>query len=245
VTSVLAVGSGWGAAELELRGRQGWRADALPFPAGDASRLLTAVRTDDHRTLDELGAATPVPPVSDRWRRLLEARPGHWWTRLALGVAADVTGDPDRAEWHYRESAAARPTAGALLGLARAALRRGELDVALGHLDRAVAAAPTSRAVVTELLEVLLDAGRHDQMLSVLESLPGPLRRHGRTRLLEALARARSGDVPGARAIVDDLVVEDLAEGERALDELWEEISPGQPLPARLDFRMDHQPEEA
>jgi hypothetical protein len=57
--------------------------------------------------------------------------------------------------------------------------------------------------------------------------------------LLEATAAAESGDLPRARNILRaGLVVDDLREGERALDHLWQSVFPGAPLPYAYDFRM-------
>jgi hypothetical protein len=37
---------------------------------------------------------------------------------------------------------------------------------------------------------------------------------------------------------MDSLVVEDLAEGDTVLGEVWDALHPGTQLPAHLDFRM-------
>jgi hypothetical protein len=37
---------------------------------------------------------------------------------------------------------------------------------------------------------------------------------------------------------MDSLVVEDLAEGDTVLGEVWDGLHPGAPVPAHLDFRM-------
>jgi hypothetical protein len=62
----------------------------------------------------------------------------------------------------------------------------------------------------------------------------------GRFRMLEAQAAAASSDRGRARAIVDaGVVVDDLRQGETALQSLWESPYPGVPLPSRYDFRMN------
>jgi len=47
-----------------------------------------------------------------------------------------------------------------------------------------------------------------------------------------------AGSRTEAAAILDDLTVEDLAEGERVLGDLWQALHPGTPIPRHLDFRM-------
>jgi hypothetical protein len=64
------------------------------------------------------------------------------------------------------------------------------------------------------------------------------MRAHGRTRLLEARAWLAEDAPDRASGIMQSLVVEDLAEGETVLTEVWEMLHPGAALPAHLDFRM-------
>lgn len=236
----LATGSGWGAAEVLLRGGK-WEHDVpLPFPAvPDESRAAVAVlRGEDPATLDRAGQDLPVPPVSDRWFAVLRERAPHWWVDAALGVNHQLRGQLDEAEQAYRRSSAARPTAVAERGLALVARARGDHRGAVHHYARARRLDPGSRALATEQLELLLDLDRATDCLAVEARLPDGVRRHGRTRLLRARALASAGMTADAAAVVDDLVVEDLPEGARDLDRLWEQVHPDRPLPPRLDFRM-------
>ncbi|MFI2707713.1 hypothetical protein ACH5WX_09215, partial [Nocardioides sp. CER28] len=96
-----------------------------------------------------------------------------------------------------------------------------------------------------EAMQALLDAGRPDEALELLDVVPEPARRHGRVRLLELRAALGAGDLERAGPILDsDLVVDDLREGEDSLADLWAGYHRARgtadppPLPARLDFRM-------
>jgi hypothetical protein len=89
-----------------------------------------------------------------------------------------------------------------------------------------------------EHLERLLAAGRPGDCLDVIADVGPAMRAHGRTRLLEARALLARGEREGAATIMESLVVEDLAEGDTVLGEVWDSLHPGAPLPAHLDFRM-------
>jgi hypothetical protein len=89
-----------------------------------------------------------------------------------------------------------------------------------------------------EHLERLLAAGRPGDCLDTIVDLDPALREHGRTRLLEAQAWLGVGEGDRAAGIMQSLVVEDLAEGDTVLGEVWDALQPGAALPAHLDFRM-------
>lgn len=230
----LATGSGWGRAESELRG--GWTQPGLPFPEVDdaSAAALGLLRTGVPEQAEELA----VPPVSERWREVVDAAPAHWWTDLARGLHRELGGRPEEAAEAYERSSTARPTATAAHRLAMLALQGGDVEAGTRHLRRARELDPDDRCVATTLLALLLDEGRAQEAIETEEQLPDVLRAHGRTRLLRARALALVGRRPEARALMDDLVVPDLAEGSRDLDETWALVSPEEPLPAALDFRM-------
>src|SRR5262249_43059612 len=97
---------------------------------------------------------------------------------------------------------------------------------------------PDCRGLAVEQLARLLAAGRAGECLDVIAALPPALRDHGRTRLVEASALLAEGERDPAEEILGSLVVEDLAEGETVLGEVWDALHPGAALPAHLDFRM-------
>ncbi|QZY28587.1 DUF5107 domain-containing protein [Nocardioides coralli] len=237
---VLAHGSGWGHAEVLLRGGDWQHRAALPFAeVDDTSAVAVAVLRDEpDERLDALAPARTVPPVSDRWLAVLRARPAHWWVDLAIAVNEHLRGRLDEAEERYRRSAALRPTAVAERGQAQVALAQGRTEAAVEHYTTARRLDPEARTPATEQLELLLDLGRPEDCLEVVEELPDGVRHHGRTRLLRARALADLGRSADAAAIMDDLEVPDLAEGARDLDELWARVRPDQPVPPHLDFRM-------
>lgn len=236
-TEVLHEGSGSGAAEIALRaGEARLPGAALPFPA----RALT-----DPAEVPGSG----LPGVSDRWREhyadpRLDREP---WVRFARGTNAHVRGDLVTAEQEYTaavglaEAAGDTAPLGAVRGLALLAAGRGEHQRAREQYAAALALAPDDRLLRGEAITQLLDAGEPGAALDVIEKAPDAVVGHGRTRLLHAHALLALGERARAAELLDDLEIPDLAEGGRELDELWSRIHPDDPLPARLDFRM--QPE--
>jgi hypothetical protein len=176
----------------------------------------------------------PVPPVSDRWRAVLEEAPDSAWVHLARAVNAHVRGERERAAEQYAASLAADENAWALRGLALLADDHRANDL----YARARELRPGCRGLATEHLERLVAAGRSAACLDAIAALDPAIRRHGRTRLLEARALLAEGERERAGRIIESLVVEDLAEGDTVLDEVWNALNPGVALPAHLDFRM-------
>ena len=236
IAQPLSAGSGWGHVELRLRaGPDAVPPRALPFPQIDDDSVPARHLLDsDAEALATSAHRLPVPPVSDRWRAVLEDAPDSEWVHLARAVNAHVRGETGRAVEQYDASLRAGESPWALRGLALLA----DDDLACDLYARARQLRPDCRGLAVEHLERLLAAGRPDDCLAVIADLEPTLRAHGRTRLLEARARLAQGEHEPAAAIMESLVVEDLAEGDTVLGEVWEALHPGAPLPAHLDFRM-------
>ena len=224
----MATGSGWGQVELALRDAKA--PAGVEFPeVDDDSRLGAAVLAGED--IDQ----PLLPLVSARWRAAIAAAPRGWWRSYALGAVAHVDGNPADAASHYRDSITIRPTTVALRGLAMLT----EDPVAAGRLyAQARELDPHSRGLLTEQVLQLLEAGRATDALDVIDAAEPALRAHGRTRLLRARALHALGRDDDAAALLADLEVPDLAEGDRMIGDLWRAVCPGRPLPAHLDFSM-------
>ena len=239
-------GSGWGRAELALRSAD--QPTGTPFPEveDDSQALAQLVRTGDQTGLHAMPVDRATPPViSDRWVARLEealadsdAATG-WWAPYAVATARHVRGDREGAHTAYRQSMDRHPTAGALRGLALLADGAAER---VQLLRQALTLAPGDRRLAVELLTSLLDAGEPAEVVATVRDLPDALRGLGRIQLLLAQALALSGDDDAALAILTDLEVPDLAEGDQALSDLWARLCPGEVVPAGLDFRMSVTP---
>jgi len=238
VAEQLSTGSGWGHVELRLRALpDDVPPQALPFPpVDDDSVPALHLLNGDTEELAASAHRLPVPPVSDRWRVVLEAAPDSEWVHLARAVNAHVRGELGRAAEQYDASLGVGESAWSLRGLALLS----EDDRACDLYARARRLRPDCRGLAVEQLERLLAAGRARDCLDVIAALDPTLREHGRTRLLEARARIAEGEPDGASRIMESLVVEDLAEGDAVLGEVWDALHPGEPLPPHLDFRMAH-----
>ncbi|HEY9497126.1 MAG TPA: hypothetical protein VIR15_19895, partial [Intrasporangium sp.] len=237
-------GSGWGRAELALRGATA-QLPGTPFPeVGDESLpLLRLVELDDPTALDRMDPQRPaLPLVSDRWAaRLSDAveRGAGWWAYYALGTTRHLRGDLDGAQAAYRRSAELHPTAVTLRGEALLAADAMERDALY---RRACSLAPDDRRLAVERLISLRDAGRPGDIVAAVAALPVAVRDHGRTQMLLAEALSALGQDVAALEVLKGLEVPDLAEGDRTLSDLWQRLRPGEPVPRHLDFRMSPGP---
>ncbi|NNM45723.1 DUF5107 domain-containing protein [Knoellia koreensis] len=233
-------GSGWGRVELALRGIDA--PHGLVFPeVDDDSRLLAPLaETTDPTGLQAISPERPVlPVVSDRWfARLADTTTngdGAWWVEYALATNHHLRDDRPAAHAAYTRSVDLQPSAVALRGLAVLtddAAQRADLYA------RARELAPDDRRLAVEALADLQAAGRHEDVVHLVAELPRAIREHGRTRMMLAESLAALGRADEALVILADLEVPDLAEGDRALAEVWERLRPDEPVPNRLDFRM-------
>ncbi|MFC7488594.1 DUF5107 domain-containing protein [Knoellia sp. CPCC 206453] len=240
-TELVHTGSGWGRAELALRGAAGPTGTPFPEVDDESMPLLRFAQEGDSVALEHISGHRPTLPVtSDRWLARLTAAAvadsgAGWWAHYALGTARHVRGDTEGAHTAYRQSIELAPTAVALRGLA---LLTADATERADLYRRALALAPDDRRLAVELLTDLLDSGRADQVVATVAALPDPVRTHGRSQMLLAEALAMAGANAAALTILEDIEVPDLAEGDQTLSQLWERLCPGEPVPAHLDFRM-------
>lgn len=221
-------GSGWGHVELALRGQPA--PSGVTFPEiDDDSRLAALLLAGDQ--VDE----PLLPLISARWQEVIERSPEGWWRSYALGVLDHLAGAAETAREHYLDSVDQRESAVALRGLA---VLTEDVDEAALFYQRATRLDPATRGLLTEHVSLLLSADRPADALQVIEAATPTLRDHGRTRLLSARALHALGRDADATAQLTDLEVPDLAEGDRAIGDLWRQVCPDRPVPAHLDFSM-------
>ncbi|WP_169333355.1 DUF5107 domain-containing protein [Demetria terragena] len=232
----LALGSGWGHVELALRSTSS--PDGMTFPevADDSLEMLPLVRGGQ---VVAQPSSAPLPGVSPRWRRAIAeaaARPdATWWAFYARAVLAHLDGEHDAARADYEGSVQREASAAALRGLAQLS---SDIDLVDRMLAQAHEIAPHERRLVTERLSRLLEAGRPQRVLDVLDEVPDDIRQHGRTQLLAAQALADLGETSRALDILRALEVPDLAEGDKTMALLWQRLCPTEPVPEHLDYRM-------
>jgi hypothetical protein len=264
-------GSGW--ARLEARRRRA---------AGESAADLDG-RPFDDASLGELqapwlallqdGALPDVDPeveptsymAQPEWRLLLEeavaaGRGDHWYSWYQLGVLRYAGGDYEGAGDAWTTSLKRRDTAWARRNLAVLAREEGHLADAAAEYEEAVRLRPDLLPLVYECGQCFLEAEEAGPWLKLFDSLPAETRQAGRIRLLEGRAGLAVRDYERVGALLQEqLVIDDLREGERSLSTLWveyheqrladaagtdvddairERVKSEHPVPAHLDFRM-------
>jgi hypothetical protein len=239
---MLSNGSGWGALEEARRAARGQPplgTNGTPFPAECLHELqapwIALLRTGELPDTDQ-----PISPILGQdWAQRLRLAPTTWQSELLLAYLARAAGDDADARRHCTHSMELRATFWALRLLAAILADEGQLAPAAEQHLAAHELAPGLLPLALEAGYALIAAGRPNDALRIVDSMPAEERGGGRVRLLEATAAAADGDTSRARRILESgLVVNDTREGDDALDQLWHTSFPGEPLPHAYDFRM-------
>ena len=227
-------GSPWGAVERQRRDADGEDPAVPPsmdFGADADGPWLPWQALLRNGELPYRPPAEPPGPwvTHPAWRkRLADAaaagRGDHWLTWLHLGVMAYRAGETDAAAEAWRTSLAREPSAWACRNLAVLAMQQGQPDRAAELYLRAVELKADVPALQVECGRALLEARRFDDLADWLAGVPEEIRRAGRIRLLSAWATCHRGDLDAAEALLDELRLDDIREGETAPSDLWFEI---------------------
>jgi hypothetical protein len=230
-------GSGWGALEAARRVHGG-----LPWIDETGTPFALHTITESQRPWLELldGAAFPGSRSYVRgvdWEELLTAQPLSAETIAQLAVMAHARGASAEARELYSRSIELAPSAIAHRGLAMLLLADGDDSAGLAQYHCACACDPDAVPLLIEAATAALRCGAASLALELMERAPVP--RGGRLLLLEAQARALTGDSLGAAAILrSGIEVADLREGENAMAALWVTVCPGEPVPSEYQFSM-------
>lgn len=206
--------------------------------------------------------------VQEEWREILEAavkegRGDHWLSWLHLGVMRYHAGDDEAARAAWETSIEHQPSSWALRNMAVQASHRGDSPEAAELWLQAYRLAPGLTPLAVECTKALLDAGRAEEVDTLLQTAPAEVLAHGRLRVYQAQAAYELGDFDKAEAILKGSIeLADLREGEVLLSDLWYAIQEQRvaaaeglgvdeelkkrvrkeyPLPEHLDFRMSAQ----
>jgi hypothetical protein len=227
-------GSGWGALERLRRERAGekpFASAALVFPDETLGQ-----EQSPWRTLLETGELPSRKPTEDpgslmvqpEWRELLERavrehRGGHWLWWYHLGVMRYRAGDVAGAREAYQRSLRDQPSAWAQRDLAVLARDEGDMQRAANQWVAASRLAPHVLPLTIEAARALLAADRAQELLTFTDSLPPPVRSHGRIRLLRAMASLALDDLDAvARYFAEgDVDIANIREKETSLSDLW------------------------
>ncbi len=108
-TELVHTGSGWGRAELALRGITGPTGTPFPEVDDESMPLLRFAQDANSAALEHISVDQPTLPVtSDLWLARLSAAvvadpEAGWWAHYALGTARHVRGDTEGAHTAYRQ----------------------------------------------------------------------------------------------------------------------------------------------
>ncbi|MGA4506379.1 DUF5107 domain-containing protein [Propionibacteriaceae bacterium G1746] len=250
------------------KANNGWGALAVAvgdLPADAATPFLPGSMDAEQRAWADL-ASTGVVDASladsvqtgAGWAARLEATAAGPVRDLLLGYAQLAARQPAaaRESWQAAVDTAGEAGAGstvAALALRALAVTAGDQNEAADLLTRlfsssdgATLTRPGGAAgdeLLVEWLTALHRVGRHADLLAAIEGLGEQQRQLPRVAYLDCAARVGTGDLAGARELLDrPLVLPDLREGDLGLDQLWDDYQRAagtdEPLPAHYDFRM-------
>ena len=255
---IVQQGSGWGAVEELVRGESLSRYHTFPVCASDPETAgwLSLLR-DGTLPVPDVSSDPASYVVGDFWAEKLKSAPDSWYKYLQLGVVLYASHHVKEAEASWEKSLTLAPSAWALRNLAM--LYKNEYNCPERALDlilQARALLPECRTLAIEVAGLLTQLGRHEQWLSLYETLSDPLRETGRLRLYRALSLIALDRLDEAREIVNpDFRMSDIKEGELSISQLWFDLHRKlyarehgaadddaadelYPLPRSLDYRM-------
>ena len=268
---ILHRGSGWGALERRRRAKAGEKPltppgivfadDSLTDLQQPWLELLDHGRLPPRDPADDPGAYMVQPP----WRKLLEdslhaGQSNHWLAWLHLGLMRWRAQNPNGAKAAWEESLRRQPTAWSLRNLAVLARLDANPARSADLYLQAVQHQPGCRQLAVECCAALLGAGRCQDVLKLVASLPESIRSFWRIPMLAAKASLELGDMDAVqRFLASDVEVINVREAEVSLTDLWfafhekrlaaaqsgvvddalrQRIRRECPPPRRLDFRM-------
>lgn len=256
-------GSGWGAVENRIRSVGISNMNAFPEESigaqqNDWMQLLQAGSLPDHDVNEPI-----VSYVSGTfWKNLLLRNlRENWYDHYQLGVICSADCQFDEAMTHFRHSNELQENPWALRCMAQIQKNvRSDTKSAADHMARAVELKPDYRPLLWDCADALIADGRYTQWLAIYENMEPDLKQNGRIQFFAGVCLIKLGELDAAKALLtEDLVVNDLKEGEYSISQLWVElyrqilaredhISPEEiseaavlqkyPLPYKLDFRM-------
>lgn len=250
-------GTGWGALEEELRlvtGLPSLDIGGTPFSTGTITDEQRPWLELLHHGMPDAGARPEFPGTGSfvagtHWEQLL-AGAGGAEARFHEATLKHARQDLDAAERLYVQVLVLDPGhALAHRGLGLVLLATERTDQGLAELRGACAAAShqamlsgagtLSEKLLSEALTLHLAHGEPHTALMLAEQAPQAITAVGRNRFLTAQALARTGREAEAAAILRAGVeIPDLLEGEDAISALWQQVCPGEAVPAQYQFGM-------
>lgn len=231
--ALLCYGSGWGALEKKSREKfgEGLPPKGLIFPEDSISSAQKPwVSLLEKGFMDDIGKeAVPESWMIDcKWQSIftdsMEENPQriNATALLHLGVMLYENGDREWGLKAWRKSISLKPTAIAYRNIAYAKLQSGHLNEALEYMEKSIGLTngKPDRAFIEEYFDMLIKAGRYEQVLDLFEALPFDMESCERIRMLAGVAALECGKL----GYVEGLFTHEFAvirEGETLLSDLW------------------------
>lgn len=243
---MLVRGSAWGALESARwrhSGREWVDETGTPFPQDPTPEAIEQTGPW-HSLLDGasfLGAGTFVAGAD--WEERL-AKDGGAEAQFHLATMKHARQDLAGAIAGYDsallgEDLSLRSRVLALRGRALALLATDQADEGLAELAAATRVDPSNLPLLSEAMNLSIRHGSPAQALELVAEAPAGLSDVGRVRFLTALALAGVGKRQEAAQILRDGVeIPDIREGEDGIAALWQDVCPGEPVPASYRFGM-------
>jgi len=250
--TTVTCGSGWGHVEDILRARRGERGISkecvftLSTSAGQQNEWLYLIENGSFPSED-----VKEPPkgfmtggdIIDMLTKAAANKKGAY-TYLQLGTALFIGRRYKEAEAAWQESMDIEPNAWAARNIAMLKRYYNDYDGACSYILRAVGLNAAYRPLMVDCANILTEAERYGEWVDIYDGLPLEIKQLGRIKALTAKAYIELDRIEEAEGLInEDLVIEDLLEGELMLERLWAalyakrgEMAP--PLPKKLDFSM-------
>jgi predicted Zn-dependent protease len=177
------------------------------------------------------------------WEELL-AKDGGAEAQFHLATMTHARQDLDGAIAGYGSALIAdglspRSTVLAHRGRALALLATGKVDEGLAELAVASRLEPSNLPLLSEAMTLSIRHGNPAQALALASEAPAGMSDVGRVRFLMALALWGVGKGQEAAGMLrEGIEIPDIREGEDGIAELWQEVCPGEPVPAHYRFGM-------
>jgi len=264
-TKIIYEGSGWGALEEFVRGRQ--ISEIGSFPDKNKKEISPWKQLIIENTF-------PVPDTNldpgdyvagNFWRKKLEELPEQsWYSLLHLGVVCYAEGDIEGAKGAWENSIEKEKSPWALRNLSMLYKNElGDVEKARKYILQAFELKQDCHALCVEVADQLTTDGNDDMWLSIYDTLSENMRSVERLQLYCAMALIHLDRLTEATEILNkNFTMSDIKEGEMSVSHLWfelyrrlyakeigkpyskddtslcEEADKKYPLPKNLDFRM-------
>ena len=168
--------------------------------------------------------------VQSQWRKLLEQvindkRSDHWLSWFHLGLMYFNDGDVEGAKRAWRTSLERDANPWTYRNLAQLAKHEGKSSKAVNLYLKAREMAPALLPLIIETCDVLIEMGKADKSLEIIERLPSGLRLNTRIQLLEACSAIKLGQLDRAESILNEnFELVDNREGDEIMTDAWFEL---------------------